>query len=62
MIRNFIISLLLIPSNSCRDEDWWDNDGALNTISMTHPRFPVEHPSQLVVKDSDCQPFLPGIW
>ncbi|CAL5396087.1 unnamed protein product [Camellia sinensis] len=44
------------------DEDWWDNDGALNTISMTHPRLPVEHPSQLVVKDSDCQPMQPGIW
>lgn len=45
-----------------RDEDWWDNDGALNTISMTHPRFPVEHPSHLVVKDSECQPMQPGIW
>ncbi|XP_055810352.1 uncharacterized protein LOC129880378 [Solanum dulcamara] len=50
------------PYKGYRDEDWWDNDGALNTISMTHPRLPVEHPSQLVVKDSDCQPFLPGIW
>ncbi|KAI8528212.1 hypothetical protein RHMOL_Rhmol12G0133100 [Rhododendron molle] len=47
---------------TCRDEDWWDNDGALNTISMTHPRLPVEHPSQLVVRDSDCQPLQPGIW
>lgn len=45
-----------------RDEDWQDNDGALNTISMTHPRFPIEHPSRFVEKDSDCQPLEPGIW
>lgn len=45
-----------------RDEDWWDNDGALNTISMTHPRLPVEHPHHLVVKDLDCHPLQPGIW
>ncbi|KAJ8574282.1 hypothetical protein K7X08_026087 [Anisodus acutangulus] len=44
------------------DEDWWGNDGALNTISMTQPRFPVEHPSRFVIKDSDCQPLQPGIW
>ncbi|CAL5421300.1 unnamed protein product [Camellia sinensis] len=50
------------PYKGYRDEDWWDNDGALNTVSMTHPRLPVEHPSQLVVKNSDCQPFQPGIW
>ncbi|KAH6805202.1 alpha/beta-Hydrolases superfamily protein [Perilla frutescens var. hirtella] len=50
------------PYKGYRDEDWWDNDGALNTISMTHPRLPVEHPSHLVVKDSDCQPLQPGIW
>ncbi|KAF3627911.1 hypothetical protein FXO37_29620 [Capsicum annuum] len=48
-------------SSTCIDEDCWDNDGALNNISMTHPHFPVEHPSHLVVKDSDCQPFVPGI-
>lgn len=46
----------------CRDEDWQDNDGALNTISMTHPRFPVEHPNRHVVNDSDCKPLEPGIW
>ena len=45
-----------------RDEDWQDNDGALNTISMTHPRFPIEHPNQFVEKDSDCEPLQPGIW
>lgn len=46
----------------CRDEDWWDNDGALNTVSMTHPRLPIEHPSRFVENDSDCQPLEPGIW
>lgn len=45
-----------------RDEDWQDNDGALNTISMTHPRIPIEHPSHFVVNDSECQPLQPGIW
>ena len=50
------------PYKGYRDEDWWDNDGALNTISMTHPRFPVEHPSHHVVNDSECQPMQPGIW
>ncbi|CAI9775367.1 unnamed protein product [Fraxinus pennsylvanica] len=50
------------PYKGYRDEDWWDNDGALNTISMTHPRFPVEHPSRYVVQDSQCQPLQPGIW
>ncbi|XP_059278762.1 uncharacterized protein LOC132032958 isoform X2 [Lycium ferocissimum] len=50
------------PYKGYRDEDWWDNDGALNTISMTHPRLPIEHPSRVVVEDSDCQPLQPGIW
>ncbi|KAF9605301.1 hypothetical protein IFM89_015917 [Coptis chinensis] len=51
-----------LPYKGYRDEDWQDNDGALNTISMTHPRIPTEHPSRLVVNDSDCQPLQPGIW
>ncbi|CAA3015706.1 lipase [Olea europaea subsp. europaea] len=38
------------PYKGYCDEDWWDNDGALNTISITHPRFPVEHPSHLSYK------------
>jgi hypothetical protein len=54
----FLIYLLMI----LRDEDWEDNDGALNTISMTHPRIPVEHPNRFVVDDSDCHPLQPGIW
>ncbi|KAJ1685985.1 hypothetical protein LUZ63_017375 [Rhynchospora breviuscula] len=53
---------LPLPYKGYRDEDWEDNDGALNTISMTHPRIPVEHPSCLVVHDSDCHPLQPGIW
>lgn len=46
----------------CRDEDWWDNDGALNTISMMYPLVPIEHPHRLVINDSDCRPLQPGIW
>ena len=45
-----------------RDEDWEDNDGALNTVSMTHPRLPVEHASHLVLDESECHPMQPGIW
>lgn len=55
-------SELNLPYKGYRDEDWEDNDGALNTISMTHPRFPVEHPSHLVLNESDCHPIQPGIW
>ncbi|XP_020216760.2 uncharacterized protein LOC109800385 [Cajanus cajan] len=50
------------PYKAYRNEDWQENDGTLNTISMTHPRFPIEHPSCLVEKDSECQPLQPGIW
>ncbi|WOK93602.1 hypothetical protein Cni_G02302 [Canna indica] len=50
------------PYKGYRDEDWEDNDGALNTISMTHPRFPIEHPSCFVEDDSKCHPLQPGIW
>ncbi|XP_074574157.1 uncharacterized protein LOC141830645 isoform X1 [Curcuma longa] len=50
------------PYKGYRDEDWEHNDGALNTISMTHPRLPVEHPSFYVVDDSECHPLQPGIW
>ncbi|KAI0504343.1 hypothetical protein KFK09_015295 [Dendrobium nobile] len=53
---------LPLPYKGYRDEDWEHNDGALNTISMTHPRFPVEHPSHLVVDDSECFPLQPGLW
>lgn len=50
------------PFKGYRDEDWWDNDGALNTISMTHPRLPFEHPSRFVLEDSECQPLQTGLW
>lgn len=51
-----------LPYKGYMDEDWEDNDGALNTISMTHPRIPIEHPNRFVVNDSDCHPLQPGIW
>jgi hypothetical protein len=54
-----LIYVLLIV---CRDEDWEDNYGALNTISMMHPRIPIEHPNRFVVNDSDCHRLQPGIW
>ncbi|ONI30389.1 hypothetical protein PRUPE_1G248400 [Prunus persica] len=50
------------PYKGYRDEDWQDNDGALNTISMTYPLIPVEHPSRFMKDDSDCHPLQPGIW
>ncbi|KAL9664085.1 hypothetical protein QQ045_019482 [Rhodiola kirilowii] len=53
---------ILPPYKGYRDEDWQDNDGALNTISMTHPRLPTEHPSRFIVSESDCQHMEPGIW
>lgn len=53
---------VLPPFKGYRDEDWHDNDGALNTVSMTHPRIPTEHPSHLVLNDSECQPLQPGKW
>ncbi|XP_042516614.1 lipase-like [Macadamia integrifolia] len=50
------------PYKGYRDEDWQDNDGAINTLSMTHPRIPVEHPSCFIVDDSDYHHLKPGIW
>ncbi|XP_051149122.1 uncharacterized protein LOC127263881 [Andrographis paniculata] len=67
-IRVFQMSQWRYPSESNHpykgysDEDWRDNDGALNTVSMTHPRLPFEHPSCSVVNDSYAQPSQPGIW
>lgn len=54
--------LISVQIGYYRDQDWQDNDGALNTISMTHPRIPVEHSSLILRSDSDCLPLLPGIW
>ncbi|KAI8547833.1 hypothetical protein RHMOL_Rhmol07G0226500 [Rhododendron molle] len=52
-----------LPYEGYRDEDWQDNDGELNTISMTHPHLPTEHPHRFVSNDSELllQP-QPGIW
>ncbi|KAH7676830.1 Triacylglycerol lipase protein [Dioscorea alata] len=50
------------PFKAYKDEDWEENDGALNTISMTHPLFPIEHPSLCVVDDFHVHPMKPGIW
>ncbi|GKE42598.1 putative alpha/beta hydrolase fold protein [Tanacetum coccineum] len=49
------------PYSEYRDEDWWDNDSQLNTISMTHPRLPSEHPLSFVVNNSRMDP-EPGVW
>ncbi|KAJ9176350.1 hypothetical protein P3X46_011671 [Hevea brasiliensis] len=50
------------PYKGYRDEDWQENDGALNTISTTHPCIPIEQPSCNITNDSECQPLQPGIW
>ncbi|XP_076928839.1 uncharacterized protein LOC143592951 [Bidens hawaiensis] len=49
------------PCKEYRDEDWWDNDGQLNTISMTHPRLPLEHPHRFVPSGFKFKP-QPGVW
>ncbi|PWA49913.1 hypothetical protein CTI12_AA477590 [Artemisia annua] len=49
------------PYSEYRDEDWWDNDSQLNTISMTHPRLPSEHPLSFDVNDSRMDP-QSGVW
>jgi hypothetical protein len=60
--RNIFARGIHLVRRRRRDQDWEDNDGALNTFSMTHPRIPGEHPSLLVDNDSDCHPLRPGIW
>ncbi|KAL9329499.1 hypothetical protein ACSQ67_004502 [Phaseolus vulgaris] len=56
---NYPMLFIKVLQMSQWDEDWQDNDGALNTISMTHPLLPVEHPNCLVEKESDCKPLHP---
>ncbi|MCO5596572.1 hypothetical protein L7F22_050637 [Adiantum nelumboides] len=52
-----------LPYDGYRDEDWHDNDGALNTISMLYPAFPTPHPHcQLGPDYKDGQSLQPGIW
>ncbi|KAI3811760.1 hypothetical protein L1987_21490 [Smallanthus sonchifolius] len=50
-----------LPYNEYKDEDWWDNDGQLNVISMTHPRLPIEHPHCYVPNGLQLEP-QPGVW
>ncbi|MCO5569728.1 hypothetical protein L7F22_023443 [Adiantum nelumboides] len=52
-----------LPYDGYRDEDWHDNDGALNTISMLYPAFPTPHPyCQLGPDYKDGQSLQPGLW
>lgn len=52
-----------LPYQGYRDEDWHDNDGALNTISMLYPRFPTAHPNCRLGPDfKDGQSLQTGIW
>ena len=45
------------------DKYWQDNDGALNTISMLYPRYPVPHPHcWLSPKFKDGHTLQPGVW
>eukprot|EP00249_Psilotum_nudum_P000633 c12706_g1_i2 orf=407-1861(-) len=51
------------PCDGYKDEDWHDNDGALNTISMQCPRFPECHPNCLLGPEfKDGQALQTGIW
>ncbi|GBG75547.1 hypothetical protein CBR_g20178 [Chara braunii] len=58
------------PHESYRDEDWQENDGALNTISMLYPKLPEEHPhyplNQVDLSESGAHErelrLKPGIW
>jgi len=68
-IRTLQISQWRQPSNleppfkGYNDEDWQDNDGALNTISMLYPRFPEAHPNCcLNTEFKDGHSFQPGVW
>ncbi|KAG0569655.1 hypothetical protein M758_6G101500 [Ceratodon purpureus] len=71
-IRSLQISLwrhpreLPLPYEGYRDEDWLDNDGALNTVSQLYPRVPYEHSNCELGTDlsslKDGQVLQPGIW
>jgi hypothetical protein len=51
------------PYDLYRDEDWQDNDGALNTVSQLYPRIPIEHPHCEIGRESTNDEVLqPGIW
>lgn len=61
-----ILAMFSNLSSGCRDEDWQDNDGALNTISQLYPRWPYEHPHCDLGPDlndlKEGQILQPGIW
>lgn len=67
LIRSFQMSQWRHPNNCSlpyegyRDEDWQDNDGCLNTISMLYPRLPTKH-NHCPLKLKGKQRFEPGIW
>jgi hypothetical protein len=47
----------------CRDEDWQDNDGALNTVSQLYPWIPIEHPHcEIGTESTNDEVLQPGIW
>jgi hypothetical protein len=51
------------PYEGYRDDDWQDNDGALNTVSQLYPRIPHEHPHcELDIEFNYDQVLEPGIW
>ncbi|KAL3686972.1 hypothetical protein R1sor_013281 [Riccia sorocarpa] len=52
------------PYEGYRDEDWLDNDGALNLMSQLFPLSPAPHPNQPMESDElkVGQSFQPGIW
>ncbi|KAG6547786.1 hypothetical protein Mapa_010600 [Marchantia paleacea] len=52
------------PYEGYRDDDWKDNDGALNTKSQLFPCIPTAHPHQEMEGDElkVGQTFQPGIW
>ncbi|CAM6042868.1 unnamed protein product [Sphagnum compactum] len=51
------------PYEGYRDDEWQDNDGALNTVSQLYPRIPHEHPHcELDIEFNYDQVLKPGIW
>ncbi|XP_024380414.1 uncharacterized protein [Physcomitrium patens] len=57
---------LPLPYEGYRDEDWQDNDGALNTISQLYPCLPCVHSNCELGADlndlKDGRVLQPGIW
>jgi hypothetical protein len=53
-----------LPYEGFRDEDWRENDGALNTFSQVFPRVPDEHPNCYVGAKELRNGLVmkPGVW